>query len=328
MFGIGTEISAAGRLQTVIESRGVVVARFPHPDDGPVEIVGTTVVTGQNFHVKPDGNDNLSGLSWDTAKASIGYGSNSIGAMSAVTAGRGDKINVRPGDYAEIEINVDKADVQIVGHGANGAVGVTPASGVPAMKIAANDVVLRNIRIEGVGDSDYGLLISDENGSALGIRIVGCLLRNGSHATKPAVRISGAGDLYIVGCDIAWAGIGIEYKGGLESYPTQIFQLGNHFHNLSVQHLAQSVTTISPESNVDNGKVLNLNHIGNIHDNLEDSTEPSGVWIELDHTGTTGVVADNTFAASTNAIAKFVIASGILWVANKTEAGVSAARPA
>ncbi len=323
MFGIGTEISAAGRLQTVIESRGVVVARFPHPDDGPVEIVGTTVVTGQNFHVKPDGNDNLSGLSWDTAKASIGYGSNSIGTMSVVTAGRGDKINVRPGDYDEIEINIDKADVEIIGHGADGAVGITPSSGIEAMKITANDVVLRNLRIEGVNDSDYGLSIGDFSNEVLGVRVIGCLLRNGSHATKPAVLIHGAGDLYIVGCDIAWAGIGIEYKGGSNGYPTQIFQIGNYFHNLSVQHLAQRVT-----SGVgDHGKVLNLNHISNKHDVLEAGTEPTGVWIELDHAGSSGLVEDNSFATDAETAAKFALATDVHWVANKTENGISSARP-
>ena len=317
MFGIGTEISAAGRLQTVIESRGVIVARFPHPDDGPVEIVGTTVVTGQNFHVKPDGNDDLSGLSWDTAVATF------TKAIDLATTGRGDKINARPGDYTEVEINVNKADLTILGHGANGAVGITPAAGISAMKITANDVVLRNLRIEGNITADYGLSIGDFDNTVLGVRVYGCLLRNGSSTTKPAVLIHGAGDLYLVGNDIAWAGIGIEYKGNTDSYPTQIFQIGNLFHNLLVQHLAQRANPGGGE----NGKVLNLNHINNIHDVLEAGNEPTGTWIELDHTDSSGVVADNVFAAPTNAVAKFAIATQVRWITNKFEAGVSTARP-
>ena len=318
MYGIGTEVSpSSGRLQTVIRSRNAIVAVFPHPNDGPVELAGGTERTGVNFHVKSDGNNDLDGLSWDTAVDTF------TKAISLATAGRGDQIHVRPGDYDEAEINVNKADLAIIGHGANGAVGITPASGIEAMKITANDVVLKNLRIEGVNDSDYGLSIGDFDNAVLGVRVVGCLLRNGSHATNPAVLIHGAGDLYLVSNDIAWAGIGIEYKGGSESYPTQIFQLGNFFHNLSVQHLAQRVI-----GGIDNGKVVNLNHIGNRHDVLEAGTEPSGVWIELDHTGSSGLVEDNSFATATNDVAKFAIATNVHWVANKTEAGVSSARPA
>ncbi len=318
MYGIGTEVSpSSGRLQTVIRSRNAIVAVFPHPNDGPVELVGGTERTGVNFHVKTDGNNDLDGLSWDTAVATI------TKAIDLATAGRGDEIHIRPGDYDEAEIDVNKADLAIIGHGANGAVGITPAAGIAAMRITANDVVLRNLRVEGNITADYGLSIGDFDNTVLGVRVYGCLLRNGSSTTKPAVLIHGAGDLYLVGNDIAWAGIGIEYKGNTDSYPTQIFQLGNLFHNLLVQHLAQRANP----GGGDNGKVINLNHIGNIHDVLEAGNEPTGVWIELDHTDSSGVVADNVFAAPTNDSAKFVIATQVRWITNKFEAGVSTARP-
>ncbi|KKK57990.1 hypothetical protein LCGC14_3048940, partial [marine sediment metagenome] len=306
-----------GRYHTVIRSRGGLVASFPHPDDGIAEIVGLAIPAGNDYYLDANGDNNRSGRAFTSAVSTF------TKALSLMTSGRGDRLFVRPGDYAETEIDVNIADAQIIGLGADGAVGITPASGIPAMKVTANDVVLRNFRIEGVNDADYGLSIGDFDNGVLGVRVVGCLLRNGSHATKPAVLIHGAGDLYLVGNDIAWAGIGIEYKGGSEGYPSQIFQLGNHFHNLSVQHLAQRVTGA-----IDNGKVVNLNHEHNTHDLLEDGTSPTGVWIELDHTGTTGIVSDNKFAIATNGSSSFAIAAGVLWVANKTEAGVSTARPA
>ncbi len=319
MYGIGTEVSpSSGRQEVVIRSRNAIVARFPHPNDGPVELAGGTSRTGVNFHVKTDGNDDLDGLSWDTAVASF------TKAIELATAGRGDQVHARPGDYDEAEIVIDKDDLAIVGHGADGAVGITPSSGINAMKITANDVVLQNIRIEGDSNADYGLVITDSDSKALGIRILGCLLRNGSHATNPAVVVIGAGDLYIVGCDIAWAGIGIEYRGGLLGFPTQIFQLGNKFHNLSVQHIGQR--GIQGPGN--DGKVVNLNHIGNTHDTLEDGTEPTGVWLELDHVGSSGLVADNFFATASQSAAKFALATHVHWVTNKTEAGISTARPA
>ena len=319
MYGIGTEVSpSSGRLQTVIRSRNAIVAVFPHPNDGPVELAGGTERTGVNFHVKTDGNNDLDGLSWDTAVATF------TKAISLATVGRGDQVHARPGDYDEAEINVNKADLAIIGHGANGAVGITPSAGIEAMKITANDVVLQNLRIEGNITADYGLSVGDFDSTVLGVRVYGCLLRNGSSTTKPAVLIHGAGDLYLVGNDIAWAGIGIEYKGNNDSYPTQIFQIGNFFHNLLVQHLAQRVVAPSTDA----GIVRNLNHTGNVHDTMSDGAEPTGVWIELDHIGSSGIVEGNTFATATNAVAKFAIEADVHWITNKTEAGVSSARPA
>jgi len=318
MYGIGVEVSPnTGRQHTVIRARNGIVASFPHPDDGIAEIVGLAIPAGNDYYLDANGDNNRSGRAFTSAVSTF------TKALSLMTSGRGDRLFVRPGDYAETEINADVADAQIIGLGANGAVGITPASGVKGMRITANDTVLRNIRIEGVSDSDYGLSIGDFDNGVLGVRVVGCLLRNGSHATNPAVIIHGAGDLYLVGNDIAWAGIGVQFEGGSEGYPTQIFTLGNHFHNLTAQWLAQAV---APGA-VDNGKVVNINLIANVFDNLEDGTAPTGVSIELDHTGTTGLVADNTFARSTNTSGAFAIASGVLWVANKTEAGVSTGRP-
>ena len=318
MYGIGIEVSpSSGRLQPVIRVGDSIVATFPHPNDGPVELAGGTERTGVHRHVKTDGNDDLDGLSWDTAVATV------TKAIDLATAGRGDEIHIRPGDYDEAEINVNKADLAIIGHGANGAVGITPSAGIAAMKILANDVILSNIRVEGVNDASYGLAIGDFDNSPLGVRIYGCLLRNGSHATAPAVVIRGAGDLYLVGCDIAWAGVGIQFRSNTDGYPTQIFILGNKFHNLSVQHLAQFA------AGGDQGKVVNLNVKGNSFDVLEAGTEPTGVWIELDHAGSTGLVEDNSFATATiTATADFALAAGVHWVANKSEAGVSTARPA
>ncbi|KKL48997.1 hypothetical protein LCGC14_2319920 [marine sediment metagenome] len=168
MYGIGIEVSpSSGRLQPVIRNGDAIVATFPHPNDGPVELAGVTSRTGIDFHVKPSGNDGLDGLSWDTAVATFTKG------ISLATAGRGDALHARPGDYDEAEINVNKADLAIIGHGANGAVGITPSSGIKGMRITANDVILRNLRIEGVSDSDYGLSIGDSSNEVLGVRVVG-----------------------------------------------------------------------------------------------------------------------------------------------------------
>ena len=59
----------------------------------------------------------------------------------------------------------------------------------------------------------------------------------------------------------------------------------------------------------------------------EDGTVPSNEYVKADVTDTTGVIAHNLFASTTNATARFAIASGVFWLANGTEAGWSTARP-
>ncbi len=319
MFGIGTEVSPnTGRMHTVIRARGGLVASFPHPDDGIAEINGLAIPAGNDYYVDANGDNNRSGRAFTSAVSTF------TKALSLMTSGRGDRLFVRPGDYAETEIDVDIADVQIIGLGADGAVGITPGSGVSAMKITANDVVLRNIRIEGDSGANYGLSVGDFSNGVLGVRVVGCLLRNGSHTDNPAVLVHGAGDLYIVGCDIAWAGRGIEFKGGSESYPSQIFILGNQFHDLIRFHLSQRVIP----DNIENGKVVSLSHKGNTHLGLQDGTEPADAFLSLGQVGTSGIIARNDFATATNAIGTFGLTATVMWVANGTEAGISSARPA
>jgi len=313
MFGIGTEVSpSSGRLQTVIRSRGAKVAVFPHPDDGPVELAGIATRTGVDRFVRTDGNDDFDGLSWDAAVKTF------TRVIALATAGRGDRVLARPGDYAEAEIDVSKEDLHIIGLGADGAVGITPASNVEAMKITANDVILENLRIEGDSGADYGLQVTD---AVLGVRIYGCLLRGGE-GSNPVLELVGAGDLYIVGGEIAWGGVGVEFADST-GFNTQIFILGVHFHNITATHILSKDIGGATGGGVRN---LVVKHCS--HDNLEDGTVPTASIVDVAQAGSTGLFHDNAYAIATNAVAELVVASGILWVANKTEAGVSTARPA
>lgn len=317
MYGIGTEVSpSSGRLETVIRSRNAIVARFPHPNDGPVELAGGTFRTGVNFHIKEDGNDDLDGLSWDTAKVTIGYGSDNKGAMNSVVSGRGDEIHIRPGDYTEPEILVDKEDLAIVGHGGEGAVGITPGSGIESMKITATDVRLINLRFEGDSTADYTLSVGTFNDDVFGFRAYGCMLRAGS-GVGVIVKLHGCGDAQFSGGDIAWGGIGFDMVGNSSGFPTQIVIKGNHFHNVTVAHVRGTGGT---------GKVVNLTHKFNTHDVEEDGTEPT-TFITVDHATSSGLITKNSFATATNSNSLFVIQTHVHWVANETEAGVSTTRP-
>ena len=311
MYGIGTEVSpSSGRLQTVIRSRNAIVAVFPHPNDGPVELAGGTERTGVNFHVKTDGNNDLDGLSWETAVATF------TKAIDLATAGRGDQIHARPGDYDEAEINVNKADLTIIGHGADGAVGITPAAGISAMKITANDVVLQNLRIEGNATADYALQVTD---AVLGFRSYGVLYRGGE-GSNPAIEFVGVGDAYIVGGEIAWAGVGIEFADST-GFNTQVHILGVHFHNITATHILSKDLGDTTGGGVRNLRVQHCSH-----DNLEVGTVPTAKIVAVAQAGSTGLFSDNTYPI-TDTTAQMLVATGILWVANKIPAGLSDGQP-
>lgn len=62
--------------------------------------------------------------------------------------------------------------------------------------------------------------------------------------------------------------------------------------------------------------------------NAADGSAPATKGITANFTGTTGVISGCDIAYATNASAFFEVAAGVFWSANKTEAGVSTARPA
>jgi hypothetical protein len=62
--------------------------------------------------------------------------------------------------------------------------------------------------------------------------------------------------------------------------------------------------------------------------NAADGSAPATKGITASFTGTTGVISGCDIAYATNASAFLEIASGVFWTSNKTEAGVSTARPA
>lgn len=75
--------------------------------------------------------------------------------------------------------------------------------------------------------------------------------------------------------------------------------------------------------------VTGLNVVGcQFAPNAADGSAPATKGITASFTGTTGVISNCDIAYATNASAFLEIASGVFWTSNKTEAGVSTARPA
>lgn len=233
-------------------------------------------------------------------------------AVDAASAG--DEIYVEPGGYNET-VTVNKA-VTIIGLGGRGAAYVEPeAAGAEGMKVTADGVTLINLGVAGDGTADYALNLN----AVSRFRAYGCKFEG---PTGTVVLVNGTatdqtGDALFDDCEFCWGGSGVLFDDSAYGYPTQVRIKDSWFHNLTAVHVGLAAA----------GGVVNLELTDNVHDNAEDGTAPTD-YIKVDRAGDTGVVSGCRFATPTNAAAVLTVAAGVKWVANATEAGWSAARPA
>ena len=235
-----------------------------------------------------------------------------------------DFIHVAPNNgaaYVESAVlDVSVRGLTFIGEGPIASVWVQPSTaGVAGVKVSASEVTFQNFGAEANVTGAYGLDIEDavEEFRAFYSKF------GGGGGVLDAVRLTGAGPVLLDHCEFAWAGYGVEFKGGLTSWPTQIVINKCRFHNLSVSHLFRST--------VGGGALLkNLQHTNNFHDNMENGTEPSDSFIRLSKATSTGLITGNQFATATLSNTKFILnADGLMkWGPNGTEAGYSSARPA
>lgn len=239
-----------------------------------------------------------------------------IGAALSV-AQNGDCILIAPGDYDET-VSVTKNKVTLIGLGPRGAVSIAPSTaGAEGMQVTGNDVTLINVGVAGDDTSDYALNVH----AASRFRAYGCKFELGS-GTGPAVLLDGTasgqvGDAIFEDCEFCWAGSGILADDSGYGYVTQVLLKRNRFHNLTTVHIGVAT----------GGLWKNLEAVENFHDRAEDGTGPTD-YILLSDNGNTGIFTGNAFAHATNQAAVLTIGTGLMWVANKTEAGNSTARPA
>lgn len=238
-------------------------------------------------------------------------------AVNAAVSGRGDTILVAAGGYNET-VTIAKTNLTIIGLGGRGAAYVEPsAAGAEAIQVTADDVTLINLGADGDDTSDYALNLN----SVSRFRAKGCKFELGS-GTGPAVLLNGTatdqtGDAIFEDCEFAWCGSGILADDSAYGYVTQVRIKDCRFHNFSAVGIGVAT----------NGLFKNLEVIDCTFDQLEDGTEPTD-FILLSDNGNTGIITGNRFAIATNDTAKLTIGTGLMWVANATEAGYSTARPA
>lgn len=216
-----------------------------------------------------------------------------------------------------LTIPATKSGITLIGYGydlgGRGSAYIEP-SGTDdvGLNVLADDVTLINVGVAGKGAAAYALQIGDDIAR---FRAYRCKIEGPDGV---ALRVVGVGDVLFDDCEFAWCGVGVDFVGGLSSFPTQVFIRNSHFHNIVTAHLRGTGVT---------GHVHNLLLKDNTHDNAEDATPPTD-YLLLDAANTTGLVTGCRFATPTNDTALLTIAAGLIWGTNATEAGWSTARPA
>lgn len=253
------------------------------------------------FYVDPDNpkaNDSNKGWDADFPLATIG---------EAITkASAEDYIFISPGVYDE-SLTVDKA-LTIVGLGGHSAVIVNPLTvGAEGMTVSADDVQLLNLYIFGEETSDYALGLADGTSrfSAIDCEFAG--------PDASVVQVIGAKNILFQGCAFSGGGNGIEIVDGATIEPDAIIIRDCYFSGLTDAHVEGADATVT-----------RLVVDSCIHDG---GTVPTK-FFNVDKAGAKGIISNCRIAYATNAAAVIDLAAGIFWVANMTEAGVSAARPA
>lgn len=247
-------------------------------------------------------NDGMSfGAAFDTIQA----------AVDAAAAGA--KIYIASGGYDET-VSIDKA-LTLIGDGPRGSVYIEPSTvGAEGMDVLADDVTLINVGVAGEETASYAIRVGSQTVSPDRFRAYGSKFEGSAGAS---VIFKGAGDALLYDCESAWADKGITFDDNDNGYCTQISIVGHRFHNITTAHVGVEAGGLVKDLLLSECKCLNS----------EDGTPPTD-YILLSDNANFGLIEDNTFACATNDAAVLTIGTGLLWVANKTEAGVSTARPA
>lgn len=233
----------------------------------------------------------------------------------------GDIIAIEPGDYDE-QLSIVKDNLTLVGLGGRGAVAIAPSAANPtAIKIDGSgaggrveEVTLINIGGEALG-TGLGLHILSDNRRH---RFYGCKFEGGTSAVKLESDATGAlGDSRFEDCEFAWTtrGLHITASGGGDPI-TQTYLRDCLFHNCSAKWILSDVA-----------HTTGLWVKRCLFALEEDASAPAANQLDVAIASSEGIFADNEFAIATMAVANLAIAAGILWVGNKTEAGIGG-RPA
>lgn len=274
---------------------------------------------GRTFYVKPTGSNSRSGDSWENAFLTI---------QKAVTAAPdGSQILIHAGEYDEqVTIPITSSNLRLTGVGGRGSVFIAPSASNPrALTVHGSDVTVENIGFEGDGTGGGVLALGRR------FRAIDCKFEGGADALicGPAAAADvdddgnndGSDQMYF-GCEFAWATNGAVIRGSDYGAVTQCRMFDCFFHD-NDKHIIDRTGAGATASIL--FRDLQIERCTMLRN--EDGTAPT-MFTDLDtDNGNTGIVAGCIVAYATNEADVIKLGTGVLWVGNYTEAGVTAARP-
>lgn len=276
------------------------------------------------------------GMAAGTLSGGYGYAKNNwyVGASAPQFGRRVDSLAslfaiMEPGDVAflgpqgydegNLVIPEGLDNITLIGAGNRGSCFIeAPVTTDEGLQVLADGVTLINVGVAGGATGDYSLKIGSNSISPARFRAFQCKFE-GNESVNPAaqVLIQGAGDIILEDCEIAWGVNGIIGDANLDGFPTEIVIRNCWFHDLTTVHVGIASAD----------HWVNLWLRDNYFDRSEAGTAPTD-FILLSDNANIGVITGNRFANATNQAAVITIGTGLLYMANATEAGWSTARPA
>lgn len=211
------------------------------------------------------------------------------------------------------------SNITIIGAGNRGACFIEPADTADeGLQVLADDVTIMNVGIASGATSSYSLKVGSQTISPNRFRAYGCKIE-GNEGANPAAQaiLQGTGDVIFDDCEFCWGVNGVVGQANDNGFPTQTLLRNCWFHDLTTVHIGINA----------GDHFVELWLRDNFFDRDEAGAAPTD-FILLSDNANTGVITGNRFANATNATGVITIGTGLLYMANATEAGWSTARPA
>ncbi len=225
-----------------------------------------------------------------------------------------DVLFLGPQRYSEGALSITKP-CTIIGQGNRGDAYIQPSTAAQVgVDVLSDDVTFINVGVADGGSGAYGLKVGAASTSPDRFRAYGCKFEGSAIGAW----FTGSGDCLLDDCEFAWAAIGLQLSANLSGFVTEMFIQRCRFHNNATANLSQSAN----QQEVDNLSLLDSSF-----ERDESGVAPTK-FINLQHNSNHGVISGNRFANATNQAAVITIGTGLLYMANATEAGWSTARPA
>ena len=240
-------------------------------------------------------------------------------AVAATVSGRGDTIVIQRGTYTEnVTITQNGLTLKSAsGEGYPDHVVITGRTIVTAsnctfigIEFFSNSATLPSVTVGSQGGTD-------RNSTAF----LGCsFASDGSTEPLVGLKMFGGNNYRIRGCNFIDNGSGIVFEGSADSFPSNIQIRDSLFMENTTAHVRTSTVALDGTGP---GSFENLTMVNCVLN--RGAVTPTD---QVNLAGGNGIIANCMFAEVTNNSGNIVIPTGVLFVANGTEAGISTARPA